>query len=200
MKDVTCVVLAGGESRRMGENKAFVILDDKPIIAHTLARLSQLEPTETLIITRIPSQYAHFDARIIEDEGTGLGPLNGICSALKYCTTEYIFVVGCDMPFIDAGWIRWIYGQRSNHDAVMPHFDGYPQSLHAFYHRRCLESFTEQLNNNNFRMEHALAKINTHFVRPAPPHEKDLSANTFFNINTPEDLIRAQQIINSSTY
>ncbi|MEQ8674247.1 MAG: molybdenum cofactor guanylyltransferase [Aggregatilineales bacterium] len=198
VNDVTCVVLAGGESRRMGENKAFVMLGDKPLITHTLARLSQLDTAETLIITRNPSQYTHLEARIIQDEGTGRGPLNGICSAIKHCNTEYIFVVACDMPFINAGWVRWLYAQRSNYDAVVPHFDGYPQSLHALYQRRCSEPFAAQISLNNYRMEHALEKINMHFIYDAPPRANDHHSETFFNVNTPEDLSHARKILESS--
>lgn len=179
----------------MGENKAFIPLGQKPIITHVLSRLAQVGAAETVIVTRSPSLYGSFDARVINDEGAGRGALNGIYSALCQCETPYIFVVGCDMPFIDPAWIQWIYDIRADYDAVVPVFGGFPQSLHALYHQRCLTSFAEQLTNKVYRMESALEHINTHFIPEDLCRARAPSGKTFFNINTPEDLARAKAMV-----
>lgn len=183
----------------MGENKAFIPLGNQPMIAHVLARLAQVGAAETVIITRSPSLYEDFDARVINDEGAGHGALNGIYSALCLCETPYIIVVGCDMPFIDPAWIQWIYDIRADYDAVVPVFDGLPQSLHALYHRRCVKSFAEQLTNKVYRMESALEHINTHFIPEDLCRARDSSGKTFFNINTPDDLKRAKAMVAESS-
>src|SRR5687768_7462917 len=98
----TCalVVLAGGKSSRMGRPKAWLPFQGRPMLARVLDRLSPL--FEERIVVRAPDQeLPEVDARFVEDEEPGLGPVAGLAVGLAACTRPLAFAVSCDAPFVD---------------------------------------------------------------------------------------------------
>ena len=96
---VTGVVLAGGQSRRFGRDKALASFEQTTLIGHAVALLRAASP-DILVVTHPERDYLGLDARIIHDIYPDHGPLGGIYTACRYATTPYLLVLTCDMPLL----------------------------------------------------------------------------------------------------
>lgn len=195
---ISAVIQAGGKSSRMGVDKAFVLLHGKPLIAHVLERLRQIEPDELFIIAN-PSdqsdQYARLNVPVIPDQIHDKGPLGGITTALEAARNPNLLVVACDMPFIDPRFLAYIVRLQREapvpYDAIVPRFEGQAQGLHALYHKTCLPTFQTCLDNNQLRLTDIFTTLNVRYIDEAEYVALGLDARSFTNINTPEELHRA---------
>lgn len=157
---MTGVILAGGKSSRMGRDKTQFFRE------HTLAVLRQCF-SETLVIT--------------EDDTPGLGPLGGIVTALR--RRPEIFVVACDLPFLNVELIREMAGLLAGYDAVaLPR-----EPLHAAYSVSALPSAEAQIATGDYSVQRWLGtlRIQQPDLSRYPDWEK-----IFFNVNTPADLAK----------
>lgn len=146
--DVTGVVLAGGHSRRFGdENKATARLDGEPLVRRVVETVSASTDRPTLIAVRTPEQrqqyepiLADIDVRFVRDTATVDGPLAGVSSAAKSASTDWLFVCGCDMPLLSARAIAWLTSQiQTGIEGIVPTVDPpWVEPLHAVYHRGSL--------------------------------------------------------------
>ena len=98
---VTGVILAGGKSRRMGQNKALIQLGDNSLIEHVIRRM-RLVADELLLITNSPAEYAHLNVPMHGDIIPGTGALGGIYTGLTHASYDTVLCVGCDNPFFSA--------------------------------------------------------------------------------------------------
>src|SRR5690606_911341 len=105
--NVSVAILTGGESRRMGQDKALLDWNGTPMLAHILARLRPLGEliAEVLIVGDRP-QYHEFGAAVIADRYPGAGTLGGIATALEVARNDWVLILACDMPLISAALIR----------------------------------------------------------------------------------------------
>ncbi|HSH12145.1 MAG TPA: molybdenum cofactor guanylyltransferase, partial [Desulfurivibrionaceae bacterium] len=117
--EYTGVLLAGGESRRFGSNKALAETDGCRLIEHPARVLAELFE-HLLLITNTPKLYAFLDWPTTPDLAPGGGPLAGIEAALVRAATPNIFVAGCDMPELDRALIKHLCSLAPGFDAVIP--------------------------------------------------------------------------------
>jgi molybdopterin-guanine dinucleotide biosynthesis protein A len=157
---VTGVMLAGGQSRRMGADKAALI---GPRV-------------EAILRACFPAVLV-----IRDDDRPGLGPIGGLATALRRVETDAIFVAACDMPFLDAALIRELVELLPGYDAVVPQVGEYGEPLHAVYHRRCLPVVEEQIAAGDYSLQHLVRRLHTRFV-----HRPNWG-RTLTNINTPAE-------------
>ena len=181
--NLSLVVLAGGASRRMGEDKAFVLIQGKPLIQHILGGLSPLNADETLVITHNPKTYIDFKVTAHTDIIPNKGPLSGLHSALTYARHDYIALVGCDMPRASGSLFisltKLLKGSQA-HSAV-PRWQGKAEPLHAVYHRKTLPFVEQQLQTNDWSMMTLLQSLDTIY-------HNVIDSSPFMNINTPVEL------------
>jgi molybdopterin-guanine dinucleotide biosynthesis protein A len=116
---VSAVILAGGGSRRMGRDKAFVDLGGAPLVMRVIERVAPL-CTEIILVTNDPAPYAQFGHRIIGDVYPGKGSLGGIFSGLQAAREEYALAVACDMPFLNAKLLSYLISLAPQFDVVIP--------------------------------------------------------------------------------
>jgi molybdopterin-guanine dinucleotide biosynthesis protein A len=138
--EVSGIILAGGKSSRIGQEKAFLRIRGRPLIERTVAELSKVFP-EIIIVSNDPTAYQELGASaVVPDIIKGVGPLGGIYTGLQKASNDYGFVVACDMPFLDSRVIRsQVEPLRSAEaDAVVPRWDGYLEPLHAIYGKACI--------------------------------------------------------------
>jgi molybdopterin-guanine dinucleotide biosynthesis protein A len=182
---MTGVILAGGKSKRMGQNKALMDHRGKPLIQHVLETIRPL--TERQMIIGDPALYEGFGVPVHADAFTGKGPLAGLHSALKHSTTDLNFIVGCDMPNIDRSILDHLSGHLDeSHDAFVPIHDGLIEPLCAIYHKRCLSSFAECVETDVLKLSEAFVTVRVKFVPVgAGTNLEDLYV--FKNLNTPQD-------------
>jgi molybdopterin-guanine dinucleotide biosynthesis protein A len=186
------VILAGGMSRRMGTDKAWALLDDRPLVAHVVERMRTLSPDELLVITRDPAPYAPLGVVACTDLVPEQGPLGGLYTALRTLDAEHFAVVACDMPFASAAIFRRLLTEQreseATFEAVLPRWRGQPQPLHALYHRSALSTVEAHLQRGQLRMLDLITGLRTRLV------DTDDAETAFVNLNTPEALNAAQKM------
>ena len=198
---VTGVILAGGKSRRMGQNKALIQLGSDTLIGHVIDRM-RLVTDELLLITNTPAEYVHLGVSMYDDIIPDTGTLGGIYTGLTYASYDAVLCVGCDSPFLVPNLLTYLVSVLGEHDAVMPYtYKEIPadstdtqiilQTLCAAYAKRCLPIIELMLHKSELRV-HALAE-HAHVQRVPPEVWQvfDAEGVSFFNINTPEDFERA---------
>jgi molybdopterin-guanine dinucleotide biosynthesis protein A len=137
MIPTACGILAGGASTRMRRNKALLPFRGKPLIRHQLDLLQPLF-SEVLISANNPATYAGLDLRIVPDVFAEPCSLSGIHALLEAVTAPRLFVVACDMPFLNRELIRRMLDVPGEFDVIVPESEYGLEPLHAIYARTCL--------------------------------------------------------------
>ena len=201
----TAVVLAGGRNRRFRTLKSFISIEGMPIIVRNLALLKELF-YEVFISTNLPEPYFYLGAPLIGDVLPSRGPMSGIYSALINAKGPGVFVVACDMPFLNKKVMTFILEQRLRHcrecgpcDAVIPVFNNEPQPLAGIYSRTLLPFLEDAIMNEKTSLIRFLHGINTHFINESDIRTIDPGGRSFININTVEDYEAIKHEVNSET-
>jgi molybdopterin-guanine dinucleotide biosynthesis protein A len=197
MPDVSAVVLAGGQSRRLGANKAFVDVGGVPLIRRVLEPLRQVS-RDQLIVTNEPDEYRALGVPLVQDVWPGRGSLGGIYSGLAAAPQERALIVGCDMPFLDVRLLRFMILLSADYAVVIPRVDGYAEPLHAVYSKACLEPIKALLEMGNLRIVSFFDRVRVRYLERAEIELFDPRGLSYFNVNTPEDLERARQLAGPS--
>lgn len=172
----TAILLAGGDSTRMGQDKAMLPIDGQPMIKHVY---EQLQPhfSQTLVSSSNASLHDFLGATVVADDIAGRGPLAGIASALKASASNVNFVMACDMPEIDAGLIRAMLRQVGDYDAVVPKVgQEMYEPLFAVYKKSALPAIEQVLQSGSNRVIDCFDRCRVKYI--------DLPGRQFSNINT----------------
>jgi molybdopterin-guanine dinucleotide biosynthesis protein A len=183
---VSGVILAGGQSRRMGENKALMSLGGRRLIDRVVGVLREVFD-DLLMVTNSPEVYADVGVPMVDDVLLGKGSLGGIYSAIYHVTTPYCFVVACDMPFLNAALIRYLVAQRVGYDVVIPDIHGDMQPLHAVYGKACLQPIRRRLEADRLKIIGFLPDVRVRTVTADDLRHVDPALQAFRNLNTPEE-------------
>ena len=149
---VSGVVMAGGKSRRFGQDKAQVRLMGQPL----LFRVAELLATvcQELIVVGPPERKLLLpEARVIQDSFPDAGPLSGLHAALNRARHHWAIVVACDMPLLNPALLRYLLSLREGYDVVLPRHGGYTQQLHAAYSTNCLPHIEAQLAKGDYKID-----------------------------------------------
>ena len=173
-------VLTGGQSRRMGTDKAFLATASGPL-ATRVARLAA-QVCDTVSLVGDPGKYGVLGLRVIPDNFPGMGPLSGIEAALHATEAEWNLVLACDMPSLDAETLEFLFRDMAGFDCSVPrHADGKLEPLCAVYNRRCHPLIRAALTRGTRRVTEALAPFRVRYV-------ETVREEVFTNWNTPQDL------------
>ncbi len=182
----TGVVLVGGGSTRMGEDKALLTFEGRTFLDRALDVLDPV--VDDLLVIGDPAKYGHVGPFVIADESPGKGPLGGLVTAMRYTSNARVLLLACDMLGVTGALLlrlKELLGHQT--DAVVPRHHGRVEPLAAAYDRRCLPVFARCVNEGVLKMGDALALVRTSFVETIPgtgPWPADL----FRNVNSPADL------------
>lgn len=187
MRDVSIAVLAGGKSRRMGQNKSFVQLNGRPMIEHILDQLAVLA-LPTFIVTNEPEAYARYEVPLVPDLVRDRGALGGIYTASEYSHTPYVLCAACDMPFLDPVLLRLLIARRTGYKAVAARLNGVWQVFPGVYNRACLSIFDAALQTGQYRLQTALNALQTYPLDESEIRAHGLDLQSFVNLNTPGEL------------
>jgi len=190
---VSGVILAGGQSRRMGFNKAFLEVGGRPIIERVIEKVALISK-EILLVTNTPDEYAHLGYPALPDAYPGMGALGGIYSGLKAARNPYALVVACDMPFLSAPLLRYMTLLAPGHDAVVPRTDKGIEPLHALYSKACLPAMEQLLDKNKLRIIAFYSQVRVRYVEQEEIETLDPKHLSFFNVNSPADLQWARAV------
>ena len=197
----SCIILCGGQSRRMGKDKGSLIIKDKPMIKYILSTLNN-EIDEVIIVLndnkRIdkymefinPEDYS-YKLKFVEDKIKNKGPISGILTGLENISSEYAIVFPCDNPFVTKNTIQTLFNEITcNIQAVVPYHD--PENklktsepLHSIYNKNIIPLIDNLILNDSLHIKGIIEKIDTKFVLI---DNKKILKKEFRNLNHPEDL------------
>jgi molybdopterin-guanine dinucleotide biosynthesis protein A len=185
---ISGIILAGGKSRRMGQDKTLMTINNETLIEHTVKELKHVTD-EIIIAGNHRDKYQFSGIREVVDLYPGKGPLAGIHAGLNAAKNEYAFVVSSDMPLFQGKLVTFLAEKKETYDVVVPKPFGYWEPLCALYAKRCLPVIEKYLRD----YDHAVAAF--HFypkVQVLEINEKELQESGymkdfFYNMNTPED-------------
>ncbi|HEY5672085.1 MAG TPA: molybdenum cofactor guanylyltransferase [Malonomonas sp.] len=183
---ISGVILAGGESRRMGSDKSLLPIAGARFIDHVYARLSALFD-EVLIVTNSPQLYRELPCRKVPDIYPGQGALAGIHSGIKHASHLRAFVIGCDMPFVVPELVRSICNNSVHEDLLLPISSSGHEPLHALYSKACLSAMERTLDSGKKRIDSFFAQVNVVEIGAAELQQVDPQESSFRNINTPTE-------------
>ena len=198
MLDVEAFILVGGRSSRMGKDKAGLRFGERSAVALIAASLQVVSNT---IRTVGGAGTAVDGLGNIADAHDKWGPLAGIEAALSNSNSEHCLMVACDLPFVTGKLFVRLAGLADQWDAIVPlQSDGRPQPLCAIYRRTpCLTVARTAIADGEHSPRALLDQIQTRYVSFSELSDLDGSEYFFFNVNTPENYERAQQIFRFRT-
>ena len=195
----TGVILSGGLNTRFnGQNKAFVRVGQKRILDRLYDIFSDLFD-EIILVTNQPLQFLDWDLTIVTDIFSARSSLTGIHAGLFYMKNPYAFFSACDTPFLKKELVKTLVEQIDNKtDIIMPETSAGFEPLCAIYSKRCLKEAEQHLKKNKFKIQMAFRGHRIKYIPESVLLQKDPDLISFFNINTPEDLTRAEEMIITS--
>lgn len=188
------VILAGGKGLRMGEEKALLVLEGKTLLQRVHEALSQVFP-EVIVVAHSVEPFAHLPYRCVADRSPGLGPLSGIETALREAGGKAIFVVACDMPFLNPEVIRHMIDLQNGYDLVIPDLSDGLHPLHALYTPGCLPAIQAKIEAGDLTLHTLSRQVRTYRVREEFFHKFDPQLRSVMNLNTPEEMERARALL-----
>ena len=188
--DASAVLLAGGQSRRMGQPKVWLKFDGRPLLVHLVERLRTRFPD--VVVVAAPRQaLPETAARVVWDELPGEGPLAGLAVGLRESRQPLVFVSSCDAPFLNMDVAEYLLNVAACYDIVVPEVDGRRHPLHAVYRTTLLPAVEELLAAGVRRPMALFERARTAFVSGSELRTLDPDGRTFLNMNTPEDYAAA---------
>ena len=194
IRSITAVVLAGGRSRRLGRDKALELVGGVPLVSRVTSAIETIS-SETVIVVAEERQAQALplpgDARIVQDLYPNSGSLGGILTGLIAATGVWTLVVACDMPFLNRALLSEMASNRDDCDAVVPLLNGRPEPTHALYSKVCIEPIRNKLEAGELKISAFFESVRVKYVPQRTVEMIDPGLWSFFNVNTPQDLVIA---------
>jgi len=189
---ISGIILSGGKSIRMGENKAFIKIDGVPIISRICHLFKELFQ-EVIIVTNQQDIFRDFDSKIYSDLIPHKGALGGLYTGLFFATFYYSFCVACDMPFIKKSLVQYLIKNIENEDVILPRTKDGLQPLHAIYSKKCLDPIKTTIDEGKFKIINIYDLVKVKIVEENGFLSLDPLRESFINVNTPEELSRLER-------
>lgn len=186
----TAVILAGGQSSRMGFDKQFLEIQGKALLEEMVGCLKK-EFDEIIVVTNETDSYQNKDYRIVKDEYKDCGPLGGIQVGLKHCHSDYAYFIACDMPNINLNYIRYMkkrIQERPVSSCVSKNQEGQIEPLNGFYAKCITKKIEKKLKANQRAIRYLLKEIDTLYIEAEIVNNYQQEGDMFLNLNTPDDL------------
>lgn len=187
LSSMTGVILAGGKNRRIGTNKAFLVVDGSRIIDRTVGIFKGIFE-EVIIVTNDPLAYLDQNVTIVTDILPDKGALGGLYTGLFFASHSRAFVCACDMPFIDVKFIEYLIRQGESYDIVSPNAGDGLQPMHSVYDRKCLPAIKRLLDQGKLKITDVYKSVKTLTIRGDIIETFDREKKMFLNVNTLDDL------------
>lgn len=196
---LTVCIQAGGQSSRMGEDKALKPFLGRPLIQRVIERLSSVAD-ELIVTTNRPDDYAFLNLRLAPDLRPGRGALGGLYTAIASATHPTVAVVACDMPFVSGALLeagsRLLMEEAA--DVVIAKSDEGYEPLHAVYRREtCLPAIEAAIDTDQWKVIAWFPQVNVRLLTTEEIQRYDPLGLAFWNVNTPEEFAEAERISRS---
>jgi molybdopterin-guanine dinucleotide biosynthesis protein A len=198
MTQVTGVILAGGKSRRMGRDKAFLPFGHGMLIERVIEVLQQVAD-DVILITNTPEPYRRFGLPMFSDVIPEAGSLGGIYTGLVAAKTPYSVCLACDMPFVEPAFLRFLCDTAAEADVVIPRNAEDFQPLCAVYSQACREPIRQNIEAGRLKITGFFDQVRVRVITGELLTRYDPRDVMFFNANTPEEYEKARQIAGQHT-
>ncbi len=187
MNNFACVILAGGKSTRMGEDKSFVkIKEQKTMLSVQIDKLKEI--SNNIWLSANDDVYKNMGFPVLSDVYKDIGPMGGIYTALKAIPDFYVFFISVDLPFVTKLLINSLIQNVSDEvDIVLPIYEGKYEPVCAVYSKNCLSKIENMIANNNYKLNDLISNCKIKTI-DASDEIKNFPY-LFKNINSPQDII-----------
>jgi molybdopterin-guanine dinucleotide biosynthesis protein A len=193
----TIIIQAGGESRRMGQDKGLVEFLGQPLIARVMSRVALLA-AEVMVTTNDQQSYRFLGVALVADLLPGCGALGGLYTALSAASYPIVGVVACDMPFVSSAMLSAQCNLLldSGADLVIPQTANGLEPFHAVYRRAtCLPAVKAALDAGKQRVDSWFSQVKLVYFTQVEIRRYDPHGRAFFNVNTLDDLHTAERMV-----
>ena len=191
---ITGIILAGGSSKRYGQDKAFLKIGNTRLIDSILQEM-QTVFKRVILITNEKIKYEYLEIPMFEDLVKGFGPLGGIYTGLMSIPDQAGFFVACDMPHINRQLVRYMVDIKGNHRAVVPAVADKIEPLHAIYFQSCLRPIKHLIDTKRYQVRLFFDSIPVKYVKEDEIRKFCCPSKAFLNINTPDEFAKIKSLI-----
>ena len=192
-KNITGIILAGGQSSRMGKDKGLVKLNGRPLAEYAVDILKQV--SDTLLISTQNREYEYLNIPLVEDIYKQIGPMGGVYAGLMHSGTEVNAVLSCDMPFVSPRLFELLMDEMQEAWVVLPSVDGvHPEPMCGIYSKKILPSMEQFIRKGNYALPALFQEIPFKMIKMDERMER-YPGNSFLNINTEEELRNAERMM-----
>ncbi len=194
-EDFAAAVLAGGQGKRLGMDKARLQVDGCMLLDRIILFLRDIFPLVLLVVhggDSPPATAGNGHVKVVEDLIPRKGPLVGIYTALRHSPAPYVFVMACDMPYPSSRLIRRMLAEARGVDAVVPRRGEYIEPLFAVYRRDIRDRARARIEEGRLKIHELIQELDVRYLEEDVIAACDPTSRSFFNINTPEDLESAR--------
>jgi len=193
---ITGIILAGGSSKRYGQDKAFLKIGNTRLIDSILQEMHTVFK-RVILITNEKVKYEYLEIPMFEDLVKGFGPLGGIYTGLMSIPDQAGFFVACDMPHINRQLVRYMVDIKGNHRAVVPAVADKIEPLHAIYFQSCLKPIKHLIDTKRYQVRLFFDSIPVRYVKEDEIRKFCCPSKAFLNINTPDEFSKIKSRITS---
>lgn len=194
ISNVTGVILAGGQSRRFGSNKALATWGDSTLI-ETICRTFHSVFDANVIVVKDKMELASIPSRhfpIVEDHFKEQHALGGIVTALKAAKTKHVFIAACDTPLIQPELLQLLCSRHVDSLATIPVWSGQAQPLSAVYSTRALPALCACIDKKQLKLQKAVEALHPNWISDAELRWAGVNGWSFFDLDTQEDYLYAR--------
>ncbi|MDY0257333.1 molybdenum cofactor guanylyltransferase [Gudongella oleilytica] len=187
----SAIILAGGKSTRMGFDKQLLRLRERSLIEGLIRRLGG-SFHETIVVTNRPELYIGLADKITGDIIPDMGPLSGIHAGLSAASSEYSFVIACDMPQLNTKYIDYMMELLNKNEsmACITKFGDWIEPFNAFYSKALIDHIESFLMGGGKAVHRLLMNHNVEYIPEEVARGFSPDWGMFFNLNTREDLLK----------
>lgn len=185
----SAIILAGGKSSRMGYNKELIMIDEKRIVNYQIEALHGIFD-EVIVVTKNSEYYNDLDCRTVSDIIEDGGPFGGIHAGLVASKSRYSYVVACDMPVINIGYINFMKKRIYEKDVegCMTLYGDHIEPFNAFYSKSIVEDIEEYIHSGGYSIHQLVKSLNFIYIEENTARRFSPNWEMFINFNTREDI------------
>ena len=180
------IVLAGGLSSRMGQDKASLPWGNSDLLNTVLACLAPV-CKKLIVVSNTQRLITIPGVEVVPDHYKLCGPLGGMQAGLTASDADYNFIAACDMPYLNTQVVAFIREAAENYDAAVPYIEGHYNPLHGVYRQTCLPYIDQMLQDSNYRILNFYSQIKMRHISAEELRHYDPDLRTLSNANTPDE-------------
>jgi len=196
--DTAGIILAGGQSTRLGRDKASEILLERSLLQRVVDHLDGV--VDEIVVVKAPDQslpatVSTTPARVVEDAYPGTGPLGGIYTGLISTEAPAAIAVACDMPVLQPALLQELLRLLPGYDLVAPIKESLPEPLCTTYAKSCIDIIRAKLEAGEYKASGYFDDVNALLLEPEVWQRFDPDGLSFLNINREDELDRVRHIL-----